>query len=125
MVIFAIVGIVVGQIRSLGYVHERFIAHKSQDSADFHLLLVPLSNFSIMANASVWINLLIIFLSMGFIAHSPPNYAAAQASYGADIGMGPVIVQAIRSQPVFAQVNGVFNMVFAYGGGQCASVPRD
>ncbi|KAK4704241.1 hypothetical protein P7C70_g1968, partial [Phenoliferia sp. Uapishka_3] len=86
VVIWAIVGMFLGQIRGL-------------------------QNFGAIANASVWLNLLIIFLSMGFIAHSPPNYASAFASYG--ITEGPIIVQAVVSQPVFSQVNGVFNMVFA------------
>lgn len=118
VVIFAIVGIVVGQIRSLGYVEDIICGCLCLSHRGLICGMISSSNFSIMANASVWINLLIIFLSMGFIAHSPPNYAAAASSYGADIGTGPVIVQAIRSQPVFAQVNGVFNMVFAYGGGK-------
>lgn len=29
------------------------------------------------ANACIWLNLLAIFLTMGFISHSPPNYASA------------------------------------------------
>ena len=28
-----------------------------------------------VANFAVWLNLLVIFISMGVIAHSPPNYA--------------------------------------------------
>ncbi|KAJ7925099.1 hypothetical protein B0H13DRAFT_2574471 [Mycena leptocephala] len=69
--------------------------------------------FSIVANASVWLNLLIIFTSMGFIANSPPNFAAAQsaASYGTAVSYtGPIQVLSINPIPVFAQVNGVFNM---------------
>ncbi|KAK4701208.1 hypothetical protein P7C70_g5023, partial [Phenoliferia sp. Uapishka_3] len=89
VVIWALVGMFLGQVRGL-------------------------QNFGIIANASVYINLLIIFISMGFIAHSPPNYAAATSSYG--IPQGPILVQTIVHQPLFAQVNGVFNMVFAYGG---------
>ncbi|GAA5978577.1 hypothetical protein JCM5350_003147 [Sporobolomyces pararoseus] len=67
-----------------------------------------------LANFSIWINLLIIFLSMGFVAHSPPNYAAAKAQ-GIDFS-GPPKIVAIVSLPIFQQVNGVFNMIFAYGG---------
>ncbi|KAM0754795.1 hypothetical protein T439DRAFT_377221 [Meredithblackwellia eburnea MCA 4105] len=89
VVIWAVVGFALGQIRGL-------------------------AQFGVIANASVWLNLLVIFLSMGFVAHSAPNYAAAYSSYG--ISEGPVLVQAIVNQPLFAQVNGVFNMVFAYGG---------
>jgi len=43
---------------------------------------------------------------MGFMAHSPPNYAAAKNS-GIDYS-GAARVVAIVSQPVFAQVNGKF-----------------
>lgn len=50
---------------------------------------------------------------MGFIAHSPPNYASAFATYG--YPEGPVIVSAtLPGQALFVQVNGVFNMVSFY-----------
>lgn len=62
------------------------------------------------------VNLLLIFLSMGFVAHSAPNYISAKATYGIDAG--PILVQSIVHQPLFAQVNGVFNMVF----GECSSI---
>lgn len=58
--------------------------------------------------------MLIIFLTMGFVAHSLPNYASAFATYG--YPQGPTVVSAVVPLPVFSQVNGVFNMVFAYGG---------
>ncbi|GAA5912023.1 hypothetical protein JCM8208_006461 [Rhodotorula glutinis] len=89
VVIWAILGTVIGQIRSL-------------------------HGLGLLANSAVWINLLIICLSMGFIAHSPPNFAAAKAAYG--ISEGPIVVSARVNQPVFNQVNGLMNMVFAYGG---------
>ncbi|GAA5898422.1 uncharacterized protein JCM6883_001018 [Sporobolomyces salmoneus] len=89
VVIWALCGMVTGQIRTL-------------------------KGIGSLANVSIWINLLIIFLSMGFVAHSPPNYAAAKAS-GIDYS-GPPKVVAVVSLPIFAQVNGVFNMIFAYGG---------
>jgi len=57
---------------------------------------------------------LIIFITMGVVANSLPNYAGAAATYG--ISAGPVQVQKFVTQPIFNQVNGVFNMVFAYGG---------
>ncbi|BGP04053.1 hypothetical protein NBRC10513v2_007793 [Rhodotorula toruloides] len=91
VVIWTILGIIVGQIRSL-------------------------QGLGILANGSVWLNILIIILSMAFIAHSPPNYASAAATYGDSIGTGPVVVVARVNQPVFSQVNGLMNMVFAYGG---------
>lgn len=63
---------------------------------------------------AVWLNLLIIFMSMGFVAHSPPNFASAEAAYG--IGPGPVQTAKFVSLPLFSKVNGIMNMVFAYGG---------
>lgn len=46
-----------------------------------------LSRFTFLANWSVFINLLIMFISMGVFAHSGPNYSAAQAgSSGAATG---------------------------------------
>jgi hypothetical protein len=73
-----------------------------------------LKRYSWLASCAIWINILVIFLSVGFIAHSPPNYAAAKAAYG--IAEGPVMKQAFSSYPLFQRVNGVMNIVYAYGG---------
>ncbi|PCH34695.1 amino acid transporter [Wolfiporia cocos MD-104 SS10] len=89
IVIWAIVGMGIGQIRSL-------------------------KSYGWLANSAVWINLAIIFISMGFVAHSPPNYAAAESAYG--IGIGPIEKSAFVSLPLSSKVNGIMNMVFAYGG---------
>ncbi|KAJ7650967.1 transmembrane amino acid transporter protein-domain-containing protein [Roridomyces roridus] len=90
VLIWALCGMVIGMIRGLG-------------------------NFSILANASVWLNLMIIFINIGFAARTLPNYTAAFATSG--LLPGPVMVSAtIPGQPLFIQINGVFNMVFAYGG---------
>lgn len=60
------------------------------------------------------VNLLLIFISMGVISHSPPNFDAAVATYGADAASGPVMVNGIiPDQPIFASVNGLFNCIFA------------
>ena len=71
------------------------------------------------------VNLLIIFISMGFVAHSPPNFQAAMATYGytAAEAAQPVLVQAIVSNPIFSQVNGVFNMVFGQFSGPEGGCP--
>jgi hypothetical protein len=43
--------------------------------------------FGLLANWAIVINLLVMFISMGVMAHSPPNYIAAQAgSAGAALG---------------------------------------
>jgi hypothetical protein len=91
ILVFALFGMVLGQVRTL-------------------------KGFGLIANFSVWINILIMILTMGFVANSPPNYASANDSYGYTTD-GPVVVSAVVTAPLFTQVNGVFNMVFAYGGG--------
>ncbi|KAK3623363.1 hypothetical protein LTR56_021635 [Elasticomyces elasticus] len=73
-----------------------------------------LKRYSWLASSAIWINILVIFLSMGFIAHSPPNYASAKASY--KIPAGPVIKQAFATYPFYERINGVMNIVYAYGG---------
>ncbi|KAJ6591491.1 transmembrane amino acid transporter protein-domain-containing protein [Mycena vulgaris] len=89
IVIWAIVGMIIGQIRTLRM-------------------------YGWLANAAVWVNILIIFTSMGFVAHSPPNFAAALSSLG--VPEGPVETKLFTDNPLSAQVNGIMNMVFAYGG---------
>lgn len=44
----------------------------------------------------------LIFLVMGFVAHSQPNYAAAQQALG--VSPGPVITQKFVSQPLAYRV---------------------
>ena len=77
-----IAGMIVGQIRSL-------------------------RNFGVIGSFSVYINLFIIFASMGVVAHSLPNYVVANAA-DATLGTGPVIVKAFNSQDLVGQVNGMF-----------------
>jgi hypothetical protein len=90
IILWTIVGLFIGQIRTL-------------------------KNYGWLANGAVWINLIIIFTSMGFVAHSLPNYAAAASSLG--VMMGPVKTTLFAGGiPLFQQVNGIMNMVFAYGG---------
>jgi hypothetical protein len=78
----AIAGMIVGQIRSL-------------------------RNFGVIGSFSVYINLLIIFMSMGVVAHSLPNYAVANAANDT-LGTGPVVVKAFITQDLAGQVNGMF-----------------
>jgi hypothetical protein len=89
VLIWALVGMVLGQVRSL-------------------------QKFTIFANSAVWFNLIIIFTSMGFVAHSPPNFAAAHTTYG--ISPGPVVTAKFVPLPLSSKVNGIMQMVFAYGG---------
>ncbi|KAL1962113.1 hypothetical protein VTN77DRAFT_580 [Rasamsonia byssochlamydoides] len=89
IIIWIVVGIVLCQIRTL-------------------------KRYSFLSSAAIFLNLLIIFLSFGFVAHSAPNYSAAKAAYG--ISAGPVIKQAFATCPFFSRINGVMNIVYAYGG---------
>ncbi|KAK2461346.1 hypothetical protein APHAL10511_006631 [Amanita phalloides] len=89
IVIFPIIGFIIGQIRTL-------------------------KSYTFLANSAVWINLTIIFISMGFVAHSPPNYAAAKQALG--VNQGPVLTEKFVTLPLYNRINGIMNMVFAYGG---------
>lgn len=48
------------------------------------------------------INLAIIFISMGFVAHSPPNYSAAASSLG--VSQGPVVTAKFVDLPLYLKV---------------------
>ena len=88
-----------------------------------------LQKFGWLANMAIWMNLLIIFISMGVIAHSAPNYFIAQfGSSGAttkpdDVtpvnGVYPPIKH-YANFPVpgsfIGSVNGLMQGVYAYGG---------
>ncbi|KAI9702245.1 MAG: hypothetical protein M1820_006177 [Bogoriella megaspora] len=73
-----------------------------------------LKRYSWLASSAIWLNILVILLSVGFIAHSEPNYASAKAAY--DIAAGPVHKQAFATYPFYERINGVMNIVYAYGG---------
>lgn len=106
--IWALVGYATGQIRTL-------------------------ARFTWLANWSVFLNLLVMFISMGVMAHSPPNYDAAQAgSAGAATGGSSVAQLADGSWPPVAtyasvppsdngfvgSVVGLMQGVYAYAGAQ-------
>ena len=58
-----------------------------------------LKKYSWLASSAIWLNILVILLSVGFIAHSPPNYAAAHAAY--KIPAGPVVRQNFATYPFY------------------------
>ncbi|KAF9919935.1 hypothetical protein FBU30_010357 [Linnemannia zychae] len=89
VIVWAVLGMIVGQIRSL-------------------------HSFSHLANLTVWVNLVMIFTTMGFVANSPPNYAAALTSMG--IPFGPIETHTFATVPISTKVNGFMQMVYAYGG---------
>jgi hypothetical protein len=91
-----------------------------------------LQKFGWLANAAIFINLMIMFISMGVIAHSPPNYSISvlgsvggsvnPASITPDVnGVYPPIVHnsALPDANNFVgSVVGLMQGVYAYGGAQ-------
>lgn len=73
-----------------------------------------LHHFSWIASCAIWLNILVILLSVSFIASFPPNYKSAKAAYGVE--QGPVVRQTFATYPFYERINGVMNIVYAYGG---------
>ncbi|OCK74730.1 oligopeptide transporter protein [Lepidopterella palustris CBS 459.81] len=91
-----------------------------------------LQRFGWLANVAIWINLMIMFISMGTIAHSPPNYSvAAFGSAGATTVPADVTPDANGVFPpvkhyaglpnpssLIGSINGLMQGVYAYSGAQ-------
>lgn len=106
VVVWAIAGFLLGQIRTL-------------------------QKFGFLANFAIWINLLIMFITMGVAANSPPLYSAYTASAGYSVnpalvkpnaaGVFPPVTHSggLPDSSNFAgSVNGLMNAVYAYSGTQ-------
>ncbi|KIM78709.1 hypothetical protein PILCRDRAFT_582831 [Piloderma croceum F 1598] len=90
LLIWALIGMIVGQI-------------------------ISLRNVGVLGGFSLYVNLLIVVMSMGVVAHSLPDFEAADAANDT-LGTGPVIVKAFNSGQLVEQVGGMFNLVFTFGG---------
>jgi len=90
-----------------------------------------LKSYGIVANLAVWLNLLAIFLTMGFISHSPPNYAASVlGSAGGAVdpttitpdkaGNYPAVIHyaGLPAHNLVGSINGLLQGVLAYAGAQ-------
>ena len=88
-IIWMVIGIAIGQIKQLSG-------------------LTSLSNFAI------WMNMSVIFITMGVVANTAPNYDAALSQSGE--AEGPVVTSNFPTTPLTAQVVGMLQMVYAYGG---------
>lgn len=91
-----------------------------------------LQKYGWLANLAIYINLLIIFITMGVMAHSPPNYAiSVLGSAGGTVDPTTTTPDAQRNYPpvrhygslpnassLYGFVLGLMQGVFAYGGGQ-------
>ncbi|KAL3427796.1 transmembrane amino acid transporter family protein [Phlyctema vagabunda] len=99
LVVFMAAGMVLGQIRTL-------------------------QRFGWLANLSVWINLLIIFIVMGVSSNSPPYYDAVEKSFGPAFAEGPIhryagtppAGMASGGEGFVGSLNGLNQAVYSYGG---------
>ena len=102
--IWALVGWVVGQVRTL-------------------------QKFGWLANAAVWINLLIMFITMGAAAHQPPLYSAYSSAAGYSVNPDLVSPDPAGNYPpvqhssglpetgnFIGSVTGLMQAVYSYGG---------
>jgi len=89
--IWALVGMLIGQIRTL-------------------------TKLSYFTNIAIWMNLLVMFITIGVVAHTAPYYDAAIATNG--VKMGPVITTAGMPAGLGFenQVVGLMQAVYSYGG---------
>ncbi|PWY86643.1 hypothetical protein BO70DRAFT_333027 [Aspergillus heteromorphus CBS 117.55] len=90
-VIFMLVGFVLGQIRTL-------------------------QRLSWLSNLAIWLNVIVIIMTMAVVYQYPPNYKAVWNT--SKIPKGPVLTSANwpANTTLYDRINGVMNCVFAYGG---------
>jgi hypothetical protein len=88
--IWPVVGMIVGQIRTL-------------------------QKFGFLANFAIWINVSVIFITMGVAAHSAPNYVASLAQFGTP--QGPIVhtVWIPAGSTFNTQLGAAMQIVYAYG----------
>ena len=92
-----------------------------------------LAKFGWLANAAIYINLLLMFITMGVMAHSPPNYAISTLGSAGAIANSttitpdpvtgaypPIIHYGSLPNPnsLLGSINGLMQGVYAYGGAQ-------
>ncbi|RFU32356.1 hypothetical protein B7463_g4002, partial [Scytalidium lignicola] len=90
-----------------------------------------LKSYGWVANFAVWLNLLVIFISMGVVAHSPPNYSiSVLGSAGSAVDRSTITPDANGNYPpiihynnlppgsLIGSINGLLSGVLAYAGAQ-------
>lgn len=90
-VIFMVIGFILGQIRTL-------------------------QRLSYLANIAVWLNVIVIIMTMAVVHEYPPNYEASLTSYGTPKGPVKTTGYWPKSSTLGDKVNAMMNAVFAYGG---------
>ncbi|CAG8978706.1 hypothetical protein HYALB_00004689 [Hymenoscyphus albidus] len=99
LIIFAIAGMLLGQIRTL-------------------------QRLGWFANLAVWINILIMFICMGVVANNAPNFTAVESSFGPEFAEGPIHKYAgtphdgaaTGGSGFTASLNGLNQAIYSYGG---------
>jgi hypothetical protein len=102
--IWALIGCVLGQVRTL-------------------------QKFGVLANAAVFLNLLVMFISMGVMAHSPPNYPISVLGSAGSVtnvssitpvnGVYPAVIHyngLPNPDSIIGSINGLMQAVYAYAG---------
>lgn len=106
-IIFIVAGFALGQIRTL-------------------------RQFGLIANLAIWLNLMVIFITMGVIAHSPPNFEiSVLGSAGSLVDPASITPDSLGNYPpikhynylpdpssLVGSLNGLMSGVLAYGGAQ-------
>ena len=90
-----------------------------------------LKNYGLVANLAVWLNLLVIFITMGVMAHSPPNFEiSVLGSSGSAVDPDSITPDAAGNYPpivhygglpapnLVGSINGLLSGVLAYAGVQ-------
>lgn len=90
-----------------------------------------LRSYGILANFAIWLNLLVIFITMGVIAHSPPNFAVSVlGSAGSAVDPTTITPDSAGNYPpvmhysklpasgLIGSINGLLSGVLAYAGAQ-------
>lgn len=90
-VIFMVIGFFLGQIRTL-------------------------QRLSYLANIAVWLNVIVIIMTMAVVYEYPPNYEASLTSYNTPKGPVKTTGYWPESSTLTDKVNAMMNAVFAYGG---------
>jgi hypothetical protein len=90
-VIFTVIGMVLGQIRTL-------------------------QRLSFLATIALWLNIVVIIMTMVVVHQYPPNYSASLSSY--KIPKGPIQTSGFwpPDSALHDKVNALMNAVFSYGG---------
>lgn len=90
-VIFMLAGLILGQIRTL-------------------------QQLSWLCNVAIWLNVIVIIMTMAVVHEYPPNYAASLSTYGTPQGPVSTAANWPVGSTLIDRINGLMNCVFAYGG---------